>query len=132
VLVITTSLTSDTLRYLHPGDLRQKDVFANLASWGSNDPAHRGRISHRCFPRQIVPLASRGHGIIACCVLVALHLRPLREEGHANRICRQPAGLFPFRSGPGTSGQSAHLLRLHRPPLRHDSVCSGKPGDEPA
>ena len=128
VLVTTTSLTSDILRYLHP-EISDKRMLLRTRVVGVMILLIAA-VSAAGVPRQIVPLVSVSMGVIRC-VLVPLYLRPLLEERHTNRICRQPAGLFPFDSGLELLWQSAHPPRLHRPPLRRGGLCGGKPGDEP-
>jgi sodium/pantothenate symporter len=70
VLVTTTSLTSDILRYLHPEISDKKTLL--LTRVVGVTILMIAAISAVDVPQQIVPLVSVSMGVIACCVFVPL------------------------------------------------------------
>lgn len=70
VLVTTTSLTSDILRYLHPEISDKKTLL--LTRVVGVTILLIAAISAVDVPQQIVPLVSVSMGVIACCVFVPL------------------------------------------------------------
>lgn len=70
VLVTTTSLTSDILRYLHP-EISDKRMLLHTRFVGVMILLIAA-VSAIDVPQQIVPLVSVSMGVIACCVLVPL------------------------------------------------------------
>ncbi|MDD2754903.1 MAG: sodium:solute symporter family protein [Methanothrix sp.] len=70
VLVTTTSLTSDILRYLHPEISDKKTLL--LTRIVGVTILMIAAISAVDVPQQIVPLVSVSMGVIACCVFVPL------------------------------------------------------------
>jgi sodium/pantothenate symporter len=70
VLVTTTSLTSDILRYLHPEISDKKTLL--LTRVVGVTILLIAAISAIDVPQQIVPLVSVSMGVIACCVFVPL------------------------------------------------------------
>jgi sodium/pantothenate symporter len=70
VLVTTTSLTSDILRYLHP-EISDKKTLLLTRAVGVTILLIAA-ISAIDVPLQIVPLVSVSMGVIACCVFVPL------------------------------------------------------------
>jgi len=70
VLVTTTALTSDILRYLHPEISDKKTLL--LTRLVGVSLLLVAAISAVDVPQQIVPLVSVSMGVIACCVFVPL------------------------------------------------------------
>jgi len=80
VLVTTTSLTSDILRYLHPEISDKKTLL--LTRIVGVTILLIAAISAVDVPQQIVPLVSVSMGVIACCVFVPLFFGLYWDRGN--------------------------------------------------
>ena len=127
VLVTTTSLTSDILRYLRP-EISDKGILLLTRVVGVAILLVAA-VSAVNVPQQIVPLGIRQHGRDRLLRLCAAVLRPLLAEGDFHGLHRQPSGVLPFCGGLVLLRQPTHPSRLHRPHLRHGGLRGRKFGD---
>ena len=130
VLVTTTSLTSDILRYLHPEISDKKTLL--LTRVVGVTILLIAAISAVDVPQQIVPLVSVSMGVIACCVFVPLIFGLYWDRGtQTGFIASLLASFFSVVTW-NFYGNPTHPPRLHRSHLRHGGLRGRKSGDEPA
>jgi len=120
VLVATTLLTSDILRYLHPEISDKKTLL--LTRIVGVTILLIAAISAVDVPQQIVPLASVSMGVIACCVFVPLIFGLYWDRGTQTGFIASLLASFFSVSRLELLRQPFHSPRIHRSHLRHGGL----------